>query len=63
MLDPARDIDDNAAIKLDLLFVENHLSLTVNNVIELVRPLVIVQLGVINFDVMDFRGRFVSGFD
>jgi len=56
---PAGDVDDDALVQLDLLAVEHHRPLPGDHVIDLVGPLVVVQLGVADPDVVNLGGRTV----
>jgi hypothetical protein len=59
----ARNVDDDAGVKFDLLVVEDHASLAADHVVKLVRSLVVMQLGIMDFDVMHFAGRAVLLFN
>src|SRR5262245_7657937 len=59
VLDAARDVHDHALVQLDLLIVDGHGPLAVDDVVELVGALVIVKLGVVDLYVMHFGGGAV----
>ena len=59
VLDAAGNVHDHAAVQLDLLVVQDHRPLAVDDVVELVRLLVVMQLGVVDFDVVHFARRGV----
>ena len=50
------DVDHDAAVQLDDFVVEDHRTLAIDDVIEFVGPLVVVELGVVDLDVVDLGG-------
>jgi hypothetical protein len=63
MPDAAGDVDNDSSVQLDFFVVEDHGPLAGNDVIEFVGPLVVVQLGVLDFDVVDFASGAVFFLD
>src|SRR5262249_20210375 len=61
--DAPGDIDHHALVQVDLLIVEDHPALPVDDVVELVGALVVVQLGVVDLDVVDLGGSLILLFD
>jgi hypothetical protein len=59
----SRYIDHEASMQLDRLVVEDKCTLAVEDVIKLVRPLVIVELGAIDLDMMDLGGSVIFCLD
>jgi hypothetical protein len=57
VLDAPRDVDDDALVQFDLLIVQDHRPLAGDDVIELVGARVVVQLGVLDLDAVDFASR------
>jgi hypothetical protein len=55
----ARNVDHNPSVEFDLLIVEDHAPLAADYVVKLVGPLVVVQLGIVDFDVVNFAGSAV----
>jgi len=54
--DAARHVYDDTSVQFDHLIVEDHRALAVDDVVDFVRALVIVELGIGDFQVVDFRG-------
>src|SRR5436190_15937913 len=59
VLDAAGNVDDHAGMELNLVIVEDHRPAAGDDVIELVRAGVIVELGVVDFHVMHLSRGFV----
>ena len=59
VLDAAGHIDDDVLAQLDFAVVELHAALAIENVVDLIGPLVEMELGVGYFQVMDFCRRAV----
>ena len=62
-LHAAGDIDDHALVHVDRFVVQDHRALAIDDVVELVGPLVVVQLGIVDLHVMHFGGRAILLFD
>ena len=60
---PSRNVNHDATVQLDDFLVEDHRALPLDDVIEFVGPLVVVQLGAVDLDVMDFSRGPVGLFD
>ena len=56
MLGAARNINDHALMEFDLRVIQGHAALSTEDVVELICPLVIVQLGIGNLQVMHLGG-------
>ena len=56
-------VDDDSAVQLDRFVVEHHSAAAVDDVIEFVGPLMIVELGVVDLDVVNLGGGSVVLFD
>ena len=63
VLDAARDVDHDAGVQFDLLVVEGHGAGAGDDVVELVGPFVVMQLGVVDLDLVYFAGGAVLLFD
>src|SRR5262249_35997404 len=63
VLDAARHIHDHALVKLDLRVIQGHMSLSTEDVIKLIRPLVVVELGRGDRQVMHFAGGKITLLD
>jgi len=63
VLDAARNINNHSLVQFNRFVVEDHGAVAVDDVVELVGPRVVVQLGVVDLNVMDFRGRLIRFFD
>jgi len=59
----ARHVDYDSLVEFDFLIVEEHRSLAVDHVVDFVGLFVVVKLGVVDFDIQDFRRGFVLFFD
>src|SRR5438552_4537257 len=59
VLHPAWHVDDYVFVQFDFLVVKTHSPLALEHVINLISALVIVQFGVGNFQMVDFRCRSV----
>jgi hypothetical protein len=53
VLHPARHINYNVLVQFDFLAVQEHLALAFHDIIEFVRALVVVELGIGDFDKAD----------
>jgi hypothetical protein len=56
-----RNVDNDSAMQLDDFVVEDHRTLTIDDVVEFVGSRVVVELGIVDFDVMDL-GRSIVFF-
>ena len=59
----SRDVNHNPLMQFDLLIVKYHGPLASDDVIDFIRPLVVMQFGVLDFDMMDLGGHFVPFLD
>ncbi len=63
MLHSARHVHDDILVQFEFLVVKPHPTLAVDHVINFIRAFMIMQLGVGDLQMMDFRGRGVLFFN
>ena len=63
MLDPARNINHHAFAQFDFFVIQRHPAFSADDIINLVRPLMVMKLRVRDFQVMHFRRGAVGLFD
>ena len=63
MFNTSRDVDDDAFLDCYFFIVKDELTFTVNDVVNLICFLMIVELRILNFDVMDFSCSKIGFFD
>jgi len=59
VLDAARNVNDHAFAQFDFFLIEGHSTLAGENIINFIGALVIVELGIGDFEVVNFRGRSI----